>query len=110
MWRKARRTGTFCASSDILAEIDHKLQTKFGFSLRHAHLMTLFVERQTELVEATTVVRACRDPDDDRILAAALDGACSHLVTGDSDLLDLKEYRDVRIITPRVFTMIATGG
>jgi predicted nucleic acid-binding protein len=38
-----------------------------------------------ELVEVTSAVKACADPDDDRILAAALDADCSLLVTGDAD-------------------------
>jgi putative PIN family toxin of toxin-antitoxin system len=84
-----------------LAEIEEKLRTKFGFSPRHARLMTLFVKWQTQVVEVASVVTACRDWDDNRILAAALDAACSHLVTGDSDSLELKEFRGVQIVTPR---------
>jgi predicted nucleic acid-binding protein len=65
--------------------------------------MTLFVAQQTELVEVTSVVKACADPDDDRILAAALDADCSLLVTGDADLLGLKKFQTIDIVTPRQF-------
>jgi len=47
--------------------------------------MTLFVTQQTEIVKVTSVVKACADANDDRILAAALDAGCSLLVTGDAD-------------------------
>jgi putative PIN family toxin of toxin-antitoxin system len=101
MWRKARRVCHFCASLDILGEIEEKLRTKFGFSVQHARLMTLFVARQTELVRVACEINVCGDPDDDRILAAAIDASCSYLVSGDSDLLAVKEYRGVYMITPR---------
>lgn len=34
-----------------------------------------------------------RDPDDDKYLVAALEGRAGYLVSGDSDLLELHEYR-----------------
>jgi putative PIN family toxin of toxin-antitoxin system len=46
---------------------------------------------------------ASRDPDDDKYLAAAIEGRAGFVVAGDSDLLDLKEYDGIRIVTPRVF-------
>jgi uncharacterized protein len=103
MWKKVRRNCAVIASQDILDEIEEKLRQKFKFSPRHARLMVLFVERQTHAVNVTTAVRACRDADDDRILAAALDGECSHLVTGDNDLLALKQFNNISIVTPREF-------
>jgi len=103
MWRKLRRDHTVRASLEILDEIEEKLRLKFGFHPRHARLLTLFVQRQTLAVEVISQVRACRDPDDNHILAAALDGNCSHLVTGDSDLLALREFAGINIVTPRAF-------
>ena len=75
---------------------------KFGFSARHAQLLAFFVSRQSELVPVMSKVTQCADPDDDRILAAALDGQCTYLVTGDTDLLALT-VGNLRILTPRVF-------
>ena len=68
--------------------------------------MTFFVERQTESVRVASIVNVCRDPDDNRILAAALDSGCSVLVTGDADLLTLKKFQTVSILTPRQFLEI----
>jgi putative PIN family toxin of toxin-antitoxin system len=104
MWQHARRACQFYGSEDIVSEIEEKLRTKFGFSRRHTHLMTLFVARQMELVEVTSVVTVCTDQDDDRILAAALDADCSLLVTGDADLLALKKFQGIDIVTPRQFS------
>ena len=47
-----------------------------------------------------------RDPDDDKYLVAALEGRAGYLVSGDSDLLELHEYRGVRMITAQAFLRI----
>jgi len=46
---------------------------------------------------------ASKDPDDDKYLAAAIEGRAGFVVAGDSDLLDLKEYDGIRIVSLRVF-------
>jgi putative PIN family toxin of toxin-antitoxin system len=43
------------------------------------------------------------DPDDDKYLAAALEGSATLVVTSDPDLLALEEHRGVRIVNPRMF-------
>ncbi|MBI5379195.1 MAG: putative toxin-antitoxin system toxin component, PIN family, partial [Nitrospirae bacterium] len=45
--------------------------------------------------------KVCRDPDDDAILGCAVEGRANYLVTGDQDLLVLREYMGVHIITAR---------
>jgi len=43
------------------------------------------------------------DPDDDKDIAAAVEGLAEFIVTGDTDLLALTEYEGIRIISPRAF-------
>ena len=43
------------------------------------------------------------DPDDNKVLAAAIEGHASHIVTGDTDLLELKLYEGVTILRPALF-------
>jgi putative PIN family toxin of toxin-antitoxin system len=45
----------------------------------------------------------CRDPDDDKYLAAAVEGRATFVVTGDSDLLDIREHAGIQVVTPRQF-------
>jgi len=107
MWRHARHPSTLCASPAILAEIEEKLRLKFGFHPRHARLLTAFVRRQTVSVETPhPSPQICRDPDDDLILAAAAQAACAYLVTGDKDLLVLKRFEGVALVTPGEFARL----
>ncbi|MCL2412232.1 MAG: putative toxin-antitoxin system toxin component, PIN family [Treponema sp.] len=41
-----------------------------------------------------------RDKDDDKILQCGLDGNVDFIITGDNDLLALKEYEQIRILKP----------
>ena len=43
------------------------------------------------------------DPDDDAVLACALSADSEVIVSGDSDLLDLKEHKEIRILTATEF-------
>lgn len=50
------------------------------------------------------------DPDDDRALECAVTAAASYIVTGDSHLLDLKEYEGIVILRPAEFlTLLELG-
>ena len=49
------------------------------------------------------LVGASKDPDDDKYIAAAIEGRAQFVVAGDSDLLDVREYDGIRIVSPRTF-------
>ena len=44
-----------------------------------------------------------RDEADNSVLETAVVGKCQWLITGDKDLLTLKEYNDVKIVGPGEF-------
>ena len=46
---------------------------------------------------------ACRDPDDLPIRGTLLAARVDCLVTGDEDLLALREFRGIPILSPRAF-------
>lgn len=57
-----------------------------------------------EPVEGSLRIAAvAEDPEDDKYIAAALEGRAQFVVTGDAHLLALKTYEGVRMVTPRVF-------
>ena len=49
------------------------------------------------------------DADDDKYFAAAVEVRATMIVTGDPDLLTVKEFRGIRIATPRVFLDLLSG-
>ena len=60
-----------------------------------------------EVVIDLPEVKVCSDPDDDKFLATAIAGGADHLVTGDvADLLRLRRYKDVTIVSPREFVSV----
>ena len=44
-----------------------------------------------------------KDPDDDKYIAAAIEGQAAFVVAGDADLLDVREYEGIRFVNPRAF-------
>ena len=53
-----------------------------------------------DLPSLTGVVR---DPDDDVIIACAIKGQADAIITRDKDLLSLRSYQGIAIITPETF-------
>jgi putative PIN family toxin of toxin-antitoxin system len=52
-----------------------------------------------ELVDVRSIVEMCRDPKDNFLLALAKDGNADYLITGDTDLLVMKEFEQTKIVT-----------
>jgi putative PIN family toxin of toxin-antitoxin system len=105
----AAARGRLLVSDETVAELDNVLRrSKFDHYLsedrRLEFLAALVLE--AEVVQVVDVAADCRDPKDNKFLALALSGQASHIVTGDSDLLVLQPYRDIAIVTPRLFLAI----
>src|SRR3989344_2043204 len=43
------------------------------------------------------------DPDDNKILECAVEGKVDYIISQDKHLLDIKEYKEIKIITPKDF-------
>lgn len=91
-------------SDFILSELKDKLVKKFKFSEEiAAEAIDLFGSRMKVVTPARLDSPVCRDADDDNVLSAAVAGLCDFIVTGDKDLLEIKEYQGIRIVGPRAF-------
>lgn len=44
-----------------------------------------------------------KDPEDDKILECAVDSNAGYIISGDSHLLDLKNFRGIKILSPDKF-------
>ena len=50
---------------------------------------------------ADSTENICRDPKDNQVLSDAANNDIDVIITGDKDLLELKNYKGIKIITPR---------
>ena len=93
-------------SDDLLTEIERNLIRKVRVPPEIAADIVQYLRRVATLQAITdTEVEsdACRDADDLKILALAIQGSADCIVTGDPDLLILKKFRGIPILTPRGF-------
>jgi putative PIN family toxin of toxin-antitoxin system len=91
-------------SDFILAEFAERLVGKFKYSDQEAAAAADLITSVAEtVIPASLGESVCRDPDDDAILATAVAGHVACIVTGDADLLVLREFRGIAILRPAEF-------
>ena len=66
------------------------------------------LRKNAELVDVHSVVKVCRDSNDNFLLALAKDGNADYLITGDDDLLVLKTFGNTRIVTLTDFETVVS--
>jgi putative PIN family toxin of toxin-antitoxin system len=100
---RAVRMRILASSTRLMDELAATLRRKFAVTpTTHAFLKAF--RQQVRLVEPLTLPKAiCRDPNDDMVLATAVAAKANLIVTGDQDLLVLKVYEGIDVISPRRF-------
>lgn len=103
--RAHRRDFDLILCDGILQEFKRVLKKKFAASPHEtSEALTILSEATQEILGQTdSITPICRDSDDDLILACARDAVADYIVTGDEDLLVLKNYEWIRIVNPREF-------
>ena len=105
--RARRKQLDLVISPFILEEFRNVLSKKFLASKEQTRATTHLILEATHMVSpASKVSGVCRDPDDDQILSCALSAKADYLVTGDSDLLELKKFHGITILTPGAFELL----
>jgi putative PIN family toxin of toxin-antitoxin system len=95
---------TIILSERILSELSFHLQKKLKMPEERVMLIIEYLKECCFLGQEAPVKKsACRDKDDLHILGLAEKMRPRFIVTGDSDLLVLKRYRQTSIVTPRKF-------
>jgi uncharacterized protein len=95
------RQHTLIVSDFLLLEFQEKLVGKFKYTVEEAEVAVRLVQSVAEPVTPVRLASpVCRDVDDDAVLGTAVSGNAACIVTGDSDLLVLKEYRGIAILRP----------
>ncbi|MBN2374706.1 putative toxin-antitoxin system toxin component, PIN family [bacterium] len=62
------------------------------------------MKNNTEIIDPQPVKeQICRDKDDDNVISLALSAKSDYIISGDNDLLALRQYESICILSPRDF-------
>lgn len=89
-------------SEAILLELQAKLEDRFGFDRAQVVSALHTIHKVVHVMAPRQKVLVVRDPDDNKILECALEAQATMIVSLDKDLLDLKEYRGITMVHPRM--------
>ncbi len=94
-------------TTDIFDELQKKLIQKarqFGAPSSLALEWIAYIQTYAKTVHpAQNLPPTSRDPDDDMFIAAAIGAKAKFIASGDKDLLVLKNYKSIQIVSPREF-------
>jgi putative PIN family toxin of toxin-antitoxin system len=103
---KASNNGRIVLSTTVIEELDDVLRRpsldKYISEEDRMHFLVRLV-RECPIIDVLQSVGGSRDPDDNQYLALAVAAEAVCLVSGDRHLLELNPFRDVPILTPRLF-------
>jgi len=90
-------------SAPIIDEILSVLSSKFGRDREGLSHVAVTVSELAELVKPARRIKLLKDEPDNRILECAIYGKADLLVTGDKKILQLGEYKGIKIISLREY-------
>ena len=91
---------TLFVSNEILDEVLSVMaRPKFGISHRQiTHFIDSIEEISCHVTLSGIIQGVCRDSDDDKILECAVLGGVDFIISGDSDLLSIKEFQGIPVL------------
>ena len=98
--------------------VDEIKQTLLSPKLKKIHRNTpnqigLFIRTFSKVATVTPGKKSVDfikdDPDDNKILACALEGRVDYIVSGDHHLTDLKSFQSISIVNPHMFLQVMRG-
>ena len=93
-----------CINEEILDEYERQIYKKIinpKYKLNRELNDKFFSSLQR--FEKFSDLKVCRDPKDDKFINCAIDAKAMYIVSGDNDLLTLKNFAGVEIVTAREF-------
>lgn len=102
---------TLVISSEVLEEVEdlinrERIVKRHKRTPNEREVIMGEIASLSYIVPSATQVEIVRDPDDNKIISAALEGKADYIVSRDKDLLDLEEYQIIKIVTPEKFMEI----
>lgn len=80
-----------------------RIQSKYHIQADDIIALINMIRLRGELVSPNQKIEACRDPKDNRFLEAAVEGKADTIVSGDADLLELREFEAIPILSVKEF-------
>lgn len=95
----------FIISDEQFTELAETLEyPKFQFTEEQKdRFKSLILETATFVKPIEKIDTIKNDPDDNMVLEAAVAGNVEYIITGDPDLLDLKKFREIKIVKAKEF-------
>ena len=91
-------------SSELIGEIRRIIKHKFtDFINDFEDLLMVLKQFLVYYQIGENPVNVCRDPNDNFLLELAAKARVKTIVSGDKDLLEIKNYKSIKIITPSLF-------
>jgi len=87
-----------------------EIRKRYKFSPTKIERYLRLIKKYAEFVEVGEIPSVCRDPRDNLILVSAFLGKVDFIVSGDKDLLALKVYKQIKIVSPKKFLEILESG
>ena len=97
-------------SETLLAELREVIHKKFPFHKYELRHIEERIKEDFEVVKPRKTVDLLADKDENRVLEVAVTGECDFIVTGDKDLLDIKSYKKIKVVTPADFLAFSGVG
>ncbi len=95
---------TACATAEIINEYEEIVLEMIDRKQGHINRAILApLIKAMEIIEPSSHIEICRDPDDNKFLECAKDSHALYIVSGDKDLLVIEEYENIQIVTAKVF-------
>jgi len=95
---------TIYISPSILLEIAQKLKGKFQWNFNQIKHIIKTLNQITTITYPTKKINIIKsDPTDNKILECAVEAKAKYIISGDKHLLNLKQYKNIKILTPTQF-------
>ena len=101
---------SLAVSQPIVDEMADVLARKFGATLQETAEAREIVAEAARIVTPSVELNViAHDSPDNRVLECAMSAGSDYIVTGDKDLLRLKQFDGIRIVSVAEFLDIAAG-
>jgi putative PIN family toxin of toxin-antitoxin system len=95
---------------ELVEELAEKLELRLHFSAEQVVETLADYLGFLRVVQISKVLNAVpRDPEDNMVLECAIEGQAQYVVSGDNDLLVLREFRDIQIVRASDFLKVLAG-